>query len=449
MGSIQDILEIKALNAPAQIVRIPNQLDVPLTPRIVKLVDSPQFQRLKNISQLGVVSTVYPAAVHNRFEHSLGVYRMALLFLRQLSASSRFTELVDTPSATALIVAALLHDIGHWPFCHPIEDLNQENVPSHESLGANHIRNGSIATTIREEFMVDPEQVVRLVKREPANDVELLLCSILSGPIDVDKMDYLYRDSLHSGVPYGQNFDSQRLVSSLCLNQDSNRLAITHKGRTAAELMVFARYVMFSEVYWHHAVRAATAMLQRAVFLWLQDHGPELLMQTAEFGDRHWVDCWINATEGSDGGELFEKLFGRRRILYKRLASFSSQENPAVFEQVAHKPYGWLSQCSDKLAELLTEKSQNKISSNQILIDAPPEGLEVQFNVDVAYDEEVYRRLGDVSPVVQTLADRQFDDLVKQVRVFCDPDIRSSLSSIDLSMLLTRAVEQTNRNFSI
>ena len=76
---------------------------------------------------------------------------------------------------------------------------------------------------------------------------------MLSGPIDIDKMDYLARDSLHAGVPYGRNFDQQRLIGSLCLNEAGDGLAITDKGKTAAEMMVFARYVMFSEVYWHHA----------------------------------------------------------------------------------------------------------------------------------------------------------------------------------------------------
>ena len=94
-----------------------------------------------------------------------------------------------------------------------------------------------------------------------------ILGSILSGPIDVDKIDYLMRDSLHAGVPYGQHFDRRRLIGSLCLNEAGDALAITDKGKTAAEMMVFARYVMFSEVYWHHAVRSATAMLQRAFYL--------------------------------------------------------------------------------------------------------------------------------------------------------------------------------------
>ncbi|MEZ6077076.1 MAG: hypothetical protein R3C56_15830 [Pirellulaceae bacterium] len=113
-------------------------------------------------------------------------------------------------------------------------------------------------------------------------------CSLLSGPVDIDKLDYLQRDSLHAGVPYGRNFDVNRLVSSLCVGQDGKSLAITEKGKTAAEMMVFARYVMFSEVYWHHTVRSATAMLQRLVYD-LRSELPSqqwLCLTESEFGDR-------------------------------------------------------------------------------------------------------------------------------------------------------------------
>ena len=94
-----------------------------------------------------------------------------------------------------------------------------------------------------------------------------LVRSILSGPIDVDKMDYLDRDSLHAGVPYGRNFDKNRLMQSLLVNRAGDGLAINYKGQTAAELMVFARYVMFSEGYWPHAVRSATTTFARAAAL--------------------------------------------------------------------------------------------------------------------------------------------------------------------------------------
>ena len=134
-----------------------------------------------------------------------------------------------------------------------------------------------------------------------------MLASMLSGPIDIDKMDYLARDSLHAGVPYGRNFDQQRLIGSLCLNAAGDGLAITDKGKTAAEMMVFARYVMFSEVYWHHGVRAATAMLQRAFYLLHGDARPGRTVST----DRRADDRRLCAGgRRRTRGELLDGLFG-------------------------------------------------------------------------------------------------------------------------------------------
>ena len=221
---------------PSGLIRIPNQIDIPVTKRIMRLVDTPEFRRLAKINQLGVVSFVYPAANHNRFEHSLGVYRMSLLFLRHLAYQPSFTENVSGRDSTLLLLAALLHDIGHWPFCHPIEDLGLKAIPSHEDFGAEYIRSENVARCLREDWNVEPNEVINLIRKQYDSKAGQILGSILSGPIDIDQMDYLYRDSLHAGVPYGQNFDSPRLIQSLCLNEDATRLAITHKGKTAAEL---------------------------------------------------------------------------------------------------------------------------------------------------------------------------------------------------------------------
>ena len=125
-NAIQQIAEIQALAAPRDRIRIPPEMDVPITPRVRALIDTEQFHRLAHVSQLGLVSRVYPAAHHRRFEHSLGVYRLSLLFLRHLSHDHRFQTLIEPRDAELLIVAALLHDIGHWPFCHLIEDLKKK-----------------------------------------------------------------------------------------------------------------------------------------------------------------------------------------------------------------------------------------------------------------------------------------------------------------------------------
>ncbi len=326
MSSLRDLPEVAGLDARHSLIRIPPELDVPLTPRVRRIIDTPEFRRLGRVNQLGLVSVAYPAATHSRFEHSLGVYRLALLFLKQLAHDPRFAAVVDASQAEVFIVAALLHDIGHWPFCHPIEDLHLSDVPKHEDLARRYVLRGELADVLRIDWGIEPAEVIALLSGEVASQGGKILTSMLSSPIDIDKMDYLSRDSLHAGVPYGRHFDQQRLIGSLCLNAAGDGLAITEKGKTAAEMMVFARYVMFSEVYWHHTVRSATAMLQRAFSLLCQRIDFEHVLM---FGDADVVRHLQSLAVGGPAAELLDGLFGPRRRVYKRLAQFSYFEQRA------------------------------------------------------------------------------------------------------------------------
>jgi HD superfamily phosphohydrolase len=266
-------------------------------------------------------------------------------------------------------------------------------------------------------------------------------------------MDYLYRDSLHAGVPYGQNFDSPRLVRSLCLNEVGDRLAITHKGKTAAELMVFARYVMFSEVYWHHAVRSATAMFQRAFYLWHQQPASSsdasadvsaVASRLFRMRENEMIETMKSGENGHEVSQLLDALFGERRRFFKRIANYSCYESEEIYRRIAQAPYSWIVDCSQQLAALISQKTKCDVGEHRVLIDAPPVGLEVQFNVDVYFEKEnQFRELGCVSPVVQTLARQQFDDFVKKVRVFIAPELASTIQSEWISDLVTEAIELT------
>ena len=278
-------------------VRIPPDKTVPLTPRVRRLLDSSPLRRLAKVRQLGLVSLVYPGAVHTRLEHSLGVYHLALAFLASLHGDDRFRETISEQDAAAFLVAAILHDIGHWPYCHPIEDMDLPDMPRHEERTSQLISTDEIAELLVADWGLRPERIAQLILGTAGDTSGKIIHSLLSGPIDVDKMDYLMRDSLHAGVPYGRHFDQDRLLASLCLNANGESLAITEKGRTAAELMVFARYVMFSEVYWHHAVRSATAMLQRIVWLSRDHLDTNLLVQSTE---NTFVQQISESTKNSD-----------------------------------------------------------------------------------------------------------------------------------------------------
>lgn len=441
MDAIGDIPEIQGLDARRQLIRIPHELDVPLTPRVRQIIDTVEFRRLSRISQLGLVALVYPAAHHTRFEHSLGVYRMALLYLKRLSYDRRFVKRVTRRDAEIFIVAALLHDLGHWPFCHPIEDIRLPGVPEHELFANSFLLESEIADSLREDWNINPREVVALLSEKQRDAGGRILQSMLSGPIDVDKMDYLYRDSLHAGVPYGQHFDQPRLIGSLGLNEAGDGLAITDKGRTAAEMMVFARYVMFSEVYWHHAVRAGTAMLQRAFYLLYNDLDLDGLFRSTE---QEMIGRLQEVAGTGPAGELLERLFGPARQLYKRLAQYSYFQQREIYDQLARRPYPWLAACGDEFANLISRRVGRRVAPHEILFDAPPVGLEVEFDIDMHFPkEDCYRALGEVSPVVQTLAHRQFDDFVKRVRVFAHPDLLLDLQgSQDISEPLCRAIER-------
>jgi uncharacterized protein len=281
-----------------------------------------------------------------------------------------------------------------------------------------------------------------LLSEKPRDTAAQILTSMISGPVDIDKMDYLFRDSLHAGVPYGRHFDQQRLLGSLCLNGAGNGLAITDKGKTAAELMVFARYVMFSEVYWHHSVRAATAMLQRAFYLL---HGALDLDQLFRTTETEMIDELQRTASGGPAEELLAGLFGPTRRLYKRLAQYSFIEHRDLYSRLARRPYPWLAACAEQFAAIASTALGRVIAPHEILFDAPPLTREVQFDVEIFFPKEnCYRPLGDVSPVIRVLATEQFDDYVKRVRVFAHPRVVTDLRGLtNLEQLIGAAVDRT------
>lgn len=438
-----DIPELVNLDAGRGLVRIPMEQDVPFTPRVRAIVDTPEFQRLAKISQLGLTSLVYPGATHSRFEHALGVFNNALSYLWQLAKDQRFRETVDRHTAETLMATALLHDLGHWPFCHPIEDMSLAGVPTHEQFAEHYLRDdGELATVLRDEWGVRPEEVREILVGTPESRRLKLMQSVLSGPIDIDKMDYLDRDSLHAGVPYGRNFDKSRLVQSLLVNEAGDGLAISAKGKTAAELMVFARYVMFSEVYWHHAVRSATCMFMRAFF---ELHDGLDLDQLFRQSDSTVVAALIDKASETDSQSLLDGLFGTRRRLHKRVVELSHYQQTEIYEQLRGRPYSFLVECARNLTRRLATELKIQPGPTDVLIDAPPVDREVEFRVQIYFPKErVYRPLAEVSPVVEALAKRQFDDYVKRVRVFASVEVAEQLRTFSgLSECLTAAIADT------
>lgn len=235
-----------------EVVRDPLWNNIRLEPEALAVVDTPAFQRLRYVRQLGHAFLVYPGATHTRFEHALGTYHLARRVLTQLEEIEGRRP--DPAEGLAVRIAALLHDVGHYPFSHALEEAG---LPHHEDLAARHLTAGPLAAVLQ-RIAVPAERLLAAIQGTSANP----LAGIVAGSLDVDKLDYLSRDATMCGVPYGV-IDVDRLLTALTLAD--GRLALHAKGLAALESLLFAKYQMYRNVYWHHAVRSATAMFKRLV----------------------------------------------------------------------------------------------------------------------------------------------------------------------------------------
>lgn len=244
---------------------------IPLGPREEKLIGTAAFLRLQKIKQLGFVYRVWPGATHTRYEHSLGSYHLAVRALRSMLLRGADGGLAGVPASSiqTLVVAALLHDVGHYPFSHTIEELGHPIV-LHEKVGRVIIEHGEIADILERDYHLSPERVADMIdpprnRAMPAGDE--LLAHLLSGALDVDKLDYLPRDARACNVPYG-GVDVTRLLAALRVHpnvQGKRRIVVTHKGISPLHSLLHARQEMFDNIYWHHTSRAFKVMLMRAV----------------------------------------------------------------------------------------------------------------------------------------------------------------------------------------
>jgi len=326
-----------------EVVRDPLWNNIRLEPEALAVIDTPAFQRLRYVRQLGHAFLVYPGATHTRFEHALGTYHLA----------GRVTPDRD------IRLAALLHDIGHYPFSHALEEAG---LPRHEGLATRHLRTGPLAAAL-EGLGVSVERVLQLIQGSSTSP----LAGVVAGSLDVDKLDYLSRDATMCGVPYGV-IDVDRLLTSLTVTPQG--VALHGKGLAALESLLFAKYQMYRNVYWHHAVRSATAMFKRLVrrAIAARRVSPDEIALATDDGLSHEL-------QSSDETGLARAL--RERRLAKRGLDIPATELPAETADWPSRDPDLLERVEARLAREL------RLGADHLFLDFPskPDMLEVAVPV--------------------------------------------------------------------
>lgn len=254
------------------------------------IINHPAFQRLRRIKQLAWTDMVYPGAMHTRFEHSLGVMHVATLMYDQIiNRSKDFLKSDMTFDDTGLLrdktlirLAALLHDVGHSPFSHAGEgtmDINPETKKpyKHEDYSAAivsfELKDVIECHPINENYHITAEEISNFLKGDPKLGRRILWRPLISSQFDADRADYLLRDSYHIGVQYGK-YDLNRFLVTMKIVQDPKTenpsIGIEYGGLHAAEALIIARYMMFTQVYFHHTRRAYDHHIEDALKILLK-----------------------------------------------------------------------------------------------------------------------------------------------------------------------------------
>ncbi len=491
-------------------VQVAPRAPAPFSPRIKALAEHPVFLRLRSVKQLGLTDAVYPGCTHTRAEHSLGTFRMCWLYVQALlhdPYNPLFRQLTNADDLKRILVVSLLHDLGQYPLAHELEDAapssSLRELLRHERLTMNWLDNptkdfqgrsireilqdvdkgwGLNIRNLKELLGSESEPQLDLLdpkdKFEPTPGLKLgLLRSIIDGPIDVDKLDYLVRDSKRAELPYGMFVDVDRLVRSVTVvltKDDNNNTLLTlgayEKGQSAAESVTFARYELYQSLYWHHTVRAIRPML-REVFrsgnfdkpkgklrfneafestLGLQaiprEIGVEAILETLDkFASEH-------------GREILEMV--RNRRFYKRLLTIHShheEEGKTPFLQSfrnAHRNSGFDSELQEEIRRRLDDylagvagPQSSALASDRadpvltelrkpgrVLSDCPPPRAgsreKLRFALEPKRRLRNYDSRVEVGERVSEVWQQVFFKLMEiasKARVYCHPDIRDTL----------------------
>lgn len=347
-----------------------------------EVLDTTYMQRLRRVNQLGLSSVVYPDATHSRFIHSLGVMHLAGRFAETLN--------MDEQDVQNYRLAGLLHDVGHGPFSHASERLLYEKTgKSHEDYSCELVEKIDVEIS----YDIDVKTIQEIIKGETYP-------RIVNGAIDVDRMDYLCRDSTHTGVELGR-VDVEALIRFASLD-DEGVLVFEQKALQALEGLLIARFHMYRSVYAHHTSRISEAMLEAVLTEYVEQNSVEDIL---------WKDDYEMHTDLLRSGGIITEMYSRlaERNLYKvayvyELEGLSRGEKKTLLREIADDQDAFEQDIADELG----------VSQHEVIVDIPHFPREEPLPIQVNKRGKVYK-LTELSEVPKDFLDYEWNSLEIQV----------------------------------
>ncbi|NHJ05634.1 MAG: HD domain-containing protein [Candidatus Heimdallarchaeota archaeon] len=399
-----------------------------------KLIDTKYFQRLRRIRQLSGSEYVYPGANHTRFEHSLGVAYLAEKMANSITHDEEVN--LTEKDISHVKIAGMLHDIGHGPFSHTFEALLAKREKHHEDLSRWIIRETEIADILK-NFGLDTKIVTGLIHGNKTIKGKGYLNQIISGSCDVDKMDFIVRDSYHTGAEYGQ-VDVMRILYTMGIFNDN--LAVNYSALPALEAFLIARVESFRTIYFHKVSRASQLMVVRAMELAEKEIGllnfdtPEDYLKLDDY------TVWTKLLESVSAKEIMTKLANRELLKVAFEREFMTRDE---FLQSTLSKKDYQKQLIEEIAK------EAKLDEDQVFIDLPTlPSVPYSNSIDLpTYEIPMFMRVGDnykKKEIKIRNVSRIFESLMGMMyifRVYTFPSNREKIKKASEKVFGEKAIE--------
>lgn len=429
------------------------------------VLNSIRFQRLKGLKQLSFCDWLYSGGVHTRYEHSLGVMSVTLRALGKLARNSAFRDKFTQQNVEGALLASLVHDIGHYPFAHVLEHYVTSRFPGDKE--AKRIVHHGQCTL---ECLETDKNLISAIDGHWGENIRLeaikvlegstqVVAELLDGPVDCDKLDYLQRDALHCGVPYGAGIDVERIVSSYRFLPNSGRLGIDRAGVTAVEGLMITQDQMLDTVYWNETIRGVTAMFHAIIGRLVQrklDRLAELVQELRNYSTEAEalrgviipkIKKTFNSAEQRDLKPLYNlHLEPKYTDIYSPIKKYTAMDNApnqsvariSIYHAIIRQPGSQTStlpiewkavvRLRDCYRAAFAEKNKDdQIGYYEVLVDVPW-GKAGNRMVYVTEDGTSERAIVDVSHLDATIFDRPTMHLAP-IRVFVSPRLIAQYES--------------------